>query len=144
MVSVVHYHIPSTYYILSRVELKTAQLRQSKVRTTTYSYIYSTKLDLKIRLIQNTFMKSSIFQNMNRKFWRISALFTSGQESFIFGKLMISYIHSDIIWPLQVNLCQKLFFLQNMGRTCFIQKLFLKFRTCSPQAWAWNFHVLNL
>ena len=24
----------------------------------------------------------------------------------------------------QVNLCQKLFFLQNMGRTCCVQKLF--------------------
>ena len=28
-----------------------------------------------------------------------------------------------IIW-LQVNLCQNLFFLQNMGRTCCVQKLF--------------------
>ena len=25
---------------------------------------------------------------------------------------------------IQVNLCQKLFFLQNMGRTCCVQKLF--------------------
>ena len=27
-------------------------------------------------------------------------------------------------FKLQVNLCQKLFFLQNMGRTCCVQKLF--------------------
>jgi len=28
------------------------------------------------------------------------------------------------LFPIQVNLCQKLFFLQNMGRTCCVQKLF--------------------
>ena len=33
---------------------------------------------------------------------------------------------------LQVNLCQKLFFLQKMERTCCVQKLFLTFRTFSP------------
>ena len=50
---------------------------------------------------------------------------------------------------LQVNLCQKLFFLQNMGRTWCVkncsecQKQF-SYTTCSPQVWAWNFHVLNL
>ena len=30
---------------------------------------------------------------------------------------------------IQVNLCQKLLFLQNMRRTCCVQKLFLTFRT---------------
>ena len=30
----------------------------------------------------------------------------------------------DTSLDLQVNLCQKLFFLQNMGRTCCVQKLF--------------------
>ena len=44
---------------------------------------------------------------------------------------------------LQVNLCQKLFFLHNMGRTCCVQncsesqKQFL-YTTCSPQIWACN------
>jgi hypothetical protein len=32
---------------------------------------------------------------------------------------------------LQVNLCQKLFFLQNMGRTCCVQKLFWMSETIS-------------
>ena len=31
-------------------------------------------------------------------------------------------IHDEMF--VQVNLCQKLFFLQNMGRTCCVQKLF--------------------
>ena len=30
----------------------------------------------------------------------------------------------ELVLQLQVNLCQKLFFLQNMGRTCCVQKLF--------------------
>ena len=32
---------------------------------------------------------------------------------------------------IQVNLCQKLFFLQNMGRTCCVQKLFRMSKTIS-------------
>ena len=28
-----------------------------------------------------------------------------------------------LLFSVQVNLCQKLFFLQNMGRTCCVQKL---------------------
>ena len=32
----------------------------------------------------------------------------------------------------QINLCQKLFFLQNMGRTCCVQKLFWLSETISP------------
>ena len=32
---------------------------------------------------------------------------------------------------LQVNICQKLFFLQNMGRTCYVQKLFWMSETIS-------------
>ena len=32
---------------------------------------------------------------------------------------------------IQVNLCQKLFFLQNMRRTCYVQKLFLMSETIS-------------
>ena len=60
---------------------------------------------LKVRLSQNEYIKSLIFQNMNRKIWRISAQEYIGQKSFknfgsYFGKLMISYIHSDLIWPL--------------------------------------------
>ena len=48
-----------------------------------------------------------------------------------FSKLLILK-HLIILWSprlskllmLQVNLCQKLFFLQNMGRTCCLQKFF--------------------
>ena len=32
---------------------------------------------------------------------------------------------------LQVNFCQKLFFLDNMGRTCCVQKLFCMSKTIS-------------
>ena len=35
---------------------------------------------------------------------------------------------SAIKWQVQVNLCQKLFFLQNMGRTCHVQKNVLNVR----------------
>ena len=36
-----------------------------------------------------------------------------------------TYIYYQSIWSVvQVNLCQKLLFLQNMGRTCCVQKLF--------------------
>ena len=41
---------------------------------------------------------------------------------------------SDLITSgavVQVNLCQKLFFLQNMGRTCCVQKLFWMSKTIS-------------
>ena len=34
-------------------------------------------------------------------------------------------------FPVQVNLCQKLFFWQNMGRTCCVQKLFWMSETIS-------------
>ena len=49
----------------------------------------------------------------------------------------------------QVNRCQKLLFLQNMGRTCCVQKLFWMSKTISvhnmfsPMFWAWDCHVLN-
>ena len=46
---------------------------------------------------------------------------TSQNHSGFFIKLLL----------VQVNLCQKLLFLQNMGRTCCVQKLFLTFRTIS-------------
>ena len=42
-------------------------------------------------------------------------------------KLELNYIirnHGPAFQDVQVNLCQKLFFLQNMGRTYCIQKLF--------------------
>ena len=39
-------------------------------------------------------------------------------------KLRQGYINQEL--AVQVNLCQKLFFLQNMGRTCCVQKLFRK------------------
>ena len=50
---------------------------------------------------------------------------------------------------IQVNLCQKVFFFQNMGRTCCVQKLLWMSETIFvhnmfSQVWAWNFHVLNL
>ena len=48
---------------------------------------------------------------------------------------------------IQVNLCQKFFFLQNMGRTCCVQKLFWMSKTIFVHnmfSWAKNFHVLNL
>ena len=35
------------------------------------------------------------------------------------------------MWYVQVNLCQKLFFLQNMGRTCCVQKMFWMSETIS-------------
>ena len=36
-----------------------------------------------------------------------------------------------LLVTIQVNLCQKLFFLQNMGRTCCVQKLFWMSKTIS-------------
>ena len=38
--------------------------------------------------------------------------------------LMVMLRNSFSVHIIQVNLCQKLFFLQNMGRTCCVQKLF--------------------
>jgi hypothetical protein len=45
----------------------------------------------------------------------------------------IRYFSKDIFWmeTIQVNLCQKLFFLQNMGRKCCVQKLFWMSKTIS-------------
>ena len=34
------------------------------------------------------------------------------------------YIANTDLFRVQVNLCQKLFFLQNIGKTCCVQKLF--------------------
>ena len=39
--------------------------------------------------------------------------------------------NENIVPSLQVNFCQKLFFLQNMGRTCCVQKKFLTSETIS-------------
>ena len=48
------------------------------------------------------------------------------------------------IVQIQVNLCQKLFFLQNMGRTCCVQKLFWTSETISVHnMFSPGFHVLN-
>ena len=44
-------------------------------------------------------------------------------------KLCTSYIFC--LLQVQVNFCQKLFFLQNMGRTCCVQKLFWMSETIS-------------
>ena len=60
---------------------------------------------VKVSKSRKRFLKSSIFQNLTQKIWRISALCTSGQESFKFlgsnfGKLMISKIAFEIYWPL--------------------------------------------
>ena len=58
--------------------------------------------------------------------------------------------YKSLLEIVQVNRCQKLFFLQNMGRTCCVQKLFWMpetisvHNTCSSQVWARNFHELNL
>ena len=52
---------------------------------------------------------------------------------------------------LQVNLCQKLSFLQNMGRTCCLHKLFWMSKTisvpnstCSPHALSLEFSCIKL
>ena len=58
----------------------------------------------------------------------------------LYGRLKLIYNSQQ----LQVNLCQKLFFLQNMARTWCVQKLFWMSETISAQVWAWSFHVLNL
>ena len=41
------------------------------------------------------------------------------------------YIANTDLFRVQVNLCQKLFFLQNIGRTCCVQKLFRMSETIS-------------
>ena len=40
------------------------------------------------------------------------------------SKFISDYINRLKVIPVQVNLCHKLVFLQNMGRTCCVQKLF--------------------
>ena len=58
---------------------------------------------LKVRLGQNVFMKSSIFQKMNRKISALCTLIKTLRADilqifwFNFWKLMISQIHSDLI-----------------------------------------------
>ena len=71
-------------------------------------------------------------KNMNVNIWRISALKYIGQKSFkffrwYFGKLMNSYIHSDLIWPL---VCK----LANSG-------IFSNFQRQGGMAWSLQFLV---
>ena len=73
----------------------------------TYTFILFWKFFLKVSKSRKQFLKSSIFQNLTQKIWRISALCTSGQESFKFlglnfGKLMILKIAFEIYWPLEL------------------------------------------
>ena len=53
---------------------------------------------------------------------------------YIFS-ILVNVLQSQILpcmeHVLQVNLCQKLFFLENMGRTCCVQKLFWMSKTIS-------------
>ena len=60
--------------------------------------------------------------------------------TYILGNGMIHYDSFFILFKcllleiqkgIQVNLCQKLFFLQNMGRTCCVQKMFWMSETIS-------------
>ena len=44
---------------------------------------------------------------------------------------IVSWVMDSKAGVVQVNLCQKLFFLQNMGRTCCVQKLFSMSETIS-------------
>ena len=56
-------------------------------------------------------------------------------KSIQFNIYSSKFTHTNISYVLQVNLCQKLFFLQNIGRTCCVQKLFWmsdNFCTLSP------------
>ena len=67
---------------------------------------------------------------------RIGFLFVSGKIWKLMRVLKMSVMsqhEKSNNLALQVNLCQKLFFLQNTGRTCCVQKLFLTFRTISVQ-----------
>ena len=53
----------------------------------------------------------------------------------IFFSILVNVLQSQILQcmehVIQVNLCQKLFFLENMGRTCCVQKLFWMSKTIS-------------
>jgi hypothetical protein len=54
--------------------------------------------------------------------------FKSTKEKTFLGALLYEMPSN---FHVQVNLCQKLFFLQNMGRTCCVQKLFWMSETIS-------------
>ena len=69
--------------------------------------------------------------NLADKFWGIWGIF--GQTISTHFDRVSPLTMFSIIQPLflQLNLCQKLFFLLNMGRTCFVQKLFWMSETIS-------------
>ena len=65
---------------------------------------------------------------------------SSAISSYLYSKCLTqlkSWLHAGVSFSkcfdniLQVNLCQKLFFLRNMGRTCCVQKLFWMSETIS-------------
>ena len=78
-----------------------------------------------------------IWITLNQENGDLSPLLPSKQGNSalnIFSHLNCMYFFFDFnnfLIYVQVNLCQKLFFLQNMGRTCCVQKLFWMSETIS-------------
>ena len=70
--------------------------------------------------------KLNLNQNIINKLSYLNAGFRHN-HNFHFWSYYFLFLHCNI--SVQVNLCQKLFFLQNMGRTCCVQILVLTFRT---------------
>ena len=92
-------------YVLSYFFSQSAKNSSEFGRSTVFLLVSFLVAWLKVSKSRKQFLKSSIFQNLTQKIWRITALCTSGQESFKFlrsnfGKLMISKIAFKIYWPL--------------------------------------------
>ena len=92
------------------------------------------------------YKNSTFFFTFLIGFWQVlkyKHIWCSLKSKVIKGKSEIWYLHPCIFYSsinlvtnldmhyVQVNLCQKLFFLQNMGSTCCVQKLFWMSETIS-------------
>ena len=126
-----------------------AKFRQkTAVVSSAYSLITKAAYNLAfLRYILAIFLRNTQVTLFRRICQQIRGWFSRFWLDFAKIKFSIGKISSN--YTIQVNLCQKLFFLQNMGSTCLYkncdecQKQFL-YTTCSTQVWAENFHALNL
>ena len=88
---------------------------------------------LRIRTILAFQCSRSWFQHSRSAFQRSTSVFQHSRSDLLKWIILINRFGWCVVsaFVLQVNLCQKLFFLQNMGRTCCVQKLFWMSETIS-------------
>ena len=72
----------------------------------------------------------ALVYNSSTEIWSICNYFNKWQHSLVILTARLYFYWSNQKY-VQVNLCQKLFFLQNMRRTCCVHKLFWMSKTIS-------------